>query len=201
MKTQASLSPLVPISYVRTPLHNPKLSEVPERIRKFISPQACENKSLTGKCWTWTGFCYQGYGRLRWPGFKTHKAHRIVYELFRGPIPEGLHTDHLCLNRSCVNPAHIEPVTRAENIRRSHTTGRGNGTRTTCIRGHQFSDSNTYVWRGKRFCRTCQGLHQKAWNLRKKVAADPFQGKPASPDRSQPRLFGGRSPANGDGAL
>jgi hypothetical protein len=72
-------------------------------------------------CWEWTGAKMPtGYGH-----FQGTTAHRASYEMFVGPIPEGLHVDHLCMNKSCVNPAHLEPVTPAENNRRAHEVNGG----------------------------------------------------------------------------
>ena len=71
-------------------------------------------------CWTWTANWHnKGYGLFKSLG-KTVKAHRFSYELYVGPIPEGLQIDHLCRNRTCVNPAHLEPVTNSENLLRSN---------------------------------------------------------------------------------
>src|SRR5690242_20830629 len=95
-----------PLSNNPTTLHS-----LPLKIKQKITRKPCQVKGLKGDCWAWTAFCFQGYGRLRMPGFKTRKAHRIIYEIFNGPIAEGLETDHLCLNPSCVNPAHLEIVT------------------------------------------------------------------------------------------
>lgn len=140
---------------------------LPTSIRKFISFQHCERKGVTGDCWIWNGFRFQGYGRLTYRGFKTRKAHRIVYQLLLGPIPDGLEIDHLCVNPPCVNPNHLEPVTRAENLRRTHITGNGNGTRTHCRQGHEFTPKNIYHWRGKRFCLACQRIRQAKYENRK----------------------------------
>jgi hypothetical protein len=76
-----------------------------------------------GECWRWTGAVAGGYGRF-WIGpgrarGRPVQAHRFAYELLVGPIPDGLTIDHLCLNKLCVNPAHMEPVTGAENSRRA----------------------------------------------------------------------------------
>lgn len=78
-------------------------------------------------------------------------AHRWAYENYVGPIPEGYDIDHLCRNRACVNPDHLEPVTRAENVRRAAAL------KTECPAGHPYTDENTYVRPGtaQRTCRTC----------------------------------------------
>jgi len=78
--------------------------------------------AVTG-CWVWQrSTSLQGYGQV-WYNGKLHRAHRLFYELHRGPIPEGLQIDHVCGNRLCVNPEHLEPVTAIENIWRSRRRG------------------------------------------------------------------------------
>jgi hypothetical protein len=73
-------------------------------------------------CWNWTGArTPKGYGQIRLATGQTAYTHRESYETFVGPIPEGLHIDHLCRNRGCFNPAHLEPVTPKVNARRGLT--------------------------------------------------------------------------------
>lgn len=111
----------------------------------------------TGGCWVWTGYRnVGGYGRVSING-KLLLVHRIVYTALVGPIPEGLTLDHLCRNTSCVNPAHLEPVTLRVNTRRSDRTRASiNAARTHCPQGHPYDEANTRWWGGGRFCRTCE---------------------------------------------
>lgn len=88
-------------------------------------------------------------------------AHRVAYELTRGPIPAGMEIDHLCRVRSCVNPDHLEAVTRGENLRR----GRGKtGAQTHCKRGHELTPENTYRYVNRRgyVCRHCRQCRRAA---------------------------------------
>jgi len=112
-------------------------------------------------CWEWLGFItLNGYGRTNFPGVKTRLAHRLVYELLVGPIPDGLTLDHLCRNRSCVNPAHLEPVTMKVNTLRGESFAAKNARKTHCKRGHEFTTANTYIIpsTGSRQCRPCVRL-------------------------------------------
>lgn len=95
-----------------------------------------------GDCWLWTGSLGSGYGRIFVDG-KTEPAHRITYEHFVGPVPDGLELDHLCRNTRCVNPSHLEPVTHAENIRRGDLALGIRSAATHCVNGHEFTPENT----------------------------------------------------------
>lgn len=110
-----------------------------------------------GECWPWQGNRKpSGYGRVYIGHSKYALAHRVAYELANGPIPADLTIDHLCRNRSCVNPAHMEAVSRAENTMRGDTLGARNAAKTRCKRGHLLDDANTYLTRqGWRRCRQC----------------------------------------------
>ena len=109
-------------------------------------------------CWLWTAATTNGYGVVQING-KLQRAHRVVYEALIGKIPEGLEIDHLCRNRSCVNPAHMEPVTGRENIARGESKSAIHSRQTHCKAGHEFTPENTYLrkrgHKTERFCREC----------------------------------------------
>lgn len=106
-------------------------------------------------CWLWTAYIApNGYGHIQIDGRKA-LAHRIAYELAVGEIGTGLVIDHLCRVRHCVNPAHLEPVSPGENIRRGDT-GLIHASKTHCPRGHAYTEDNLVSRpRGGRDCKTC----------------------------------------------
>lgn len=125
-------------------------------------------------CWLWFGACHAGgYGQYRRQG-RAWMAHRISYERAKGEIPAGMDLDHLCRNPSCINPDHLEPVTRRENVMRGvkfGTYGKRMRRVTHCIRGHEFTEQNTYRTReGYRTCRECHNMHARNATKKKREA-------------------------------
>ena len=119
---------------------------------------------VTSTCWLWTAHCNpDGYGRYRLNG-TIRVAHRVAYEALTGPVPEGLDLDHLCRVRNCVNPEHLEPVTKRTNTLRGTGMSAERARQTHCKNGHEFTPENTYTWRAMRRCRTCRAdyLRRKA---------------------------------------
>ena len=115
-------------------------------------------------CWIWQRpLGPEGYGRCC-----GRSAHRLSYEAWVGPIGYGLDIDHLCRHRACVNPKHLEPVTRKENLKRGIGVAQQKeraSQRTQCEKGHELSASNTYVRPsdGARLCRVCRQEHDREY--------------------------------------
>jgi hypothetical protein len=135
----------------------------PEQFAEFTKRYIPEPN--TG-CWLWIGmYGTGGYGRFRMNG-KTYAAHRVSYEHFIGPIPEGLTIDHVlargCGNTSCVNPDHLEAVTSATNTMRGSSPTAKNARKLTCFAGHPFGGYNLRVTSdGVRVCRVCKRLRRR----------------------------------------
>jgi hypothetical protein len=114
----------------------------------------------TSGCWEWKARKDKdGYGRTTIQR-KTYQAHRVVFAALVGPIPEGMTIDHLCKNKACVNPDHMEVTTVKVNVLRSDNICSLNARKTHCPRGHPLSGENLYLYpAGGRGCRQCQRDH------------------------------------------
>lgn len=147
--------------------------------RRIPIEQRLQNliKRVNG-CWEWQGrLTYQGYGQTS-TGYrtensrKTRPAHVVSYETFVGEIPKHLVLDHLCRNKACINPSHLEPVTQAENVRRAvpfrdgAKYGAFKRSQTHCKNGHEFDYISPI---GKRGCKTCRNATAIKWQLAKKA--------------------------------
>lgn len=122
------------------------------------------------ECWPWVGALRpDGYGFLLVNG-RLERAHRLVYELVKGKIPDGLILDHLCRNPRCVNPAHLEAVTRRENTLRGIGPAAIHATQTECLKGHPFDEANTYIRPdgSGRNCKACQRQRNRETLARKR---------------------------------
>lgn len=115
-------------------------------------------------CWLWTGCQGRGYGQI-WIDGKMRVAHRVYYELVKGPVPHHLTLDHLCRVRSCVNPAHLEVVTLKENCLRGVSESAINAKKTHCVKGHLLSDENLVQFnttrRYYRRCKLCERMRDR----------------------------------------
>lgn len=122
------------------------------------------------KCWEWRGgSTSEGYGQFAWKQ-RPILAHRLSFWLLRGSLTKGLVIDHLCRNRLCVNPDHLEEVTSSENIKRGKGIYVLNSAKTRCKNGHLFDSANTYHRPdGKgRECRLCRKLTLDKYHLKRK---------------------------------
>lgn len=127
-----------------------------------------QHVSFGDGCWEWLAYRQpNGYGQFAITSSKNVPAHRWAYEFCVGPIPAGYEPDHLCRNRACVNPDHIEPVTHRENGLRGIGPAAINARKTHCLEGHLFAGANLYVRPdGTRECRICMRRRDRKRRMR-----------------------------------
>lgn len=134
-----------------------------------IKAKIITNIKVIGNCWIWQRtIINSGYGQICYHN-KHYSVHRLSYMLFIGEIPKKLEIDHLCRNRKCCNPDHLEPVTRKENIRRSPLH---NKNKIHCKQGHEFTPNNTYISKSKngaRRCKICTKLSNNQSSLKTRM--------------------------------
>lgn len=122
-------------------------------------------------CWHWIGAINNiGYGHFRFKR-KDYLAHRFSFEFHKNKIPDGLTIDHLCRNRSCVNPDHLEMVTlKVNNLRSSNTLTSINSNKTRCSFGHEYSGYNLIIKKnGWRLCRDCKNRYHRNYYHNSKI--------------------------------
>lgn len=123
----------------------------------MIAAEVSAAIQYTDGCWVWRlRLTDAGYARTSIDGQQVY-VHRWTYERIYGPIPDGLEIDHLCRNRACVRPSHLEAVTHRVNTLRGETIPAARAAQTSCVQGHPYDEANTYVWPkdGTRRCRAC----------------------------------------------
>ena len=143
-------------------------------------PRFWAHVQKTETCWLWTAAQRGGkYGVFRGGKYGVFQirgrlvgVHRFSYELHQGPIPPGLTIDHLCRNRLCVNPAHLEAVTMRVNVLRGNTITAAAARKTYCLRGHEFTPENTARYKSWRICRACQRQRMRLFRGRATTATE-----------------------------
>ena len=119
-------------------------------------------EKLPDGCWIWNGAKeHRGYGFF-WFGRRQTGAHRWAYQKLKRPIGFGLVIDHLCRNISCVNPEHMDVVSVRENVLRGVGITATHAKKTHCMRGHEFTTTNTYWTKKGRHCKECMKIRRKA---------------------------------------
>lgn len=134
-------------------------------------------------CWEWVGgFSGEGYGSVHIHHVGSRGAHRVSYAVFIGLVPKGLGLDHLCRNRACVNPWHLEPVTDRVNILRGESPSAVNARKTHCNYGHAFTEENTARdRRGRRSCKECRKRNNRKYRAARAALSQGAESQEVKP--------------------
>lgn len=152
---------------------DPLKTLMPTRVQGTLEERFWAKVDAEGICWEWTAnLTDDGYGKIKVDG-KMRSSHRVAWEMLVGPIPETMQLDHLCRNRACCNPDHLEVVTSRENCLRGRVAMRGLNLKTHCKNEHEYTPENTYVYKYKgkvkRGCRTCRRAYERERYLRNRT--------------------------------
>ena len=137
-------------------------------------------------CWIWEGrLSPDGYAQTELMN-GNRRVHRILYEVYRGPIPQGLTLDHLCRVRCCVNPGHLEIVSRGENTLRGFAPPAVNARKTHCRMGHEFTLENTSLRKdGSRNCKVCNLAISRRWKQKRRLELRAVSQSPTKGARDE----------------
>lgn len=146
------------------------------RERLIVARRKIMQRAVTNEngCWLWPGSADgKGYGQVTALG-KVMSTHRTIYEAAKGRIPKGLQIDHLCREPRCCNPDHLEAVTPRENTLRGNSPALARlRTKTHCLRGHSYTEGNTYRDKqGRRSCRKCRKIKHAEWTQKRRAKTD-----------------------------
>lgn len=159
------------VHYKRTLRNGDPLVQLRVRHKGTPAERMIASADQTDTCWTLRKVGTNGYGSVRVDG-RTVLAHRYSYEIHVGPIPEGLVIDHLCKNKGCIRPDHLEPVTQRENVMRGDGPSAANAAKDNCSNGHAFDIFwTTARGQAKRDCSACRSERWIQWSSKYRTLA------------------------------
>lgn len=142
-----------------------------EQLKLALPSKFWDRIYFAGNCWLWKGATNRGYGRFHVSRGKQRPVHRMTWEVINGPVPSGKNLDHLCRNKTCVNPSHLECVPIAVNALRGNSPHAQHARQTHCFLGHPLSGENLFInSRGNRVCLICNRSRRRISRIRCKVA-------------------------------